>query len=117
MTIAVYSKPGCVQCTATTRALSARGLSFQVIDLTLDDAAFARVSEMGYRQVPVVVAGDAFAAHPHGLAPVQAAFDAASKTDWPMELTPSLFGVTVPEGAAIVVALSVIYADPVASLS
>ena len=58
MTIAVYSKPGCVQCTATTRALSARGPSFQVIDLTLDDAAFARVSEMGYRQVPVVVAGD-----------------------------------------------------------
>lgn len=65
----------------------------------------------------VVVAGDAFAAHPDGLAPVQAAFDAASKTDWPMELTPSLFGVTVPEGAAIVVALSVIYADPVASLA
>ncbi|WP_040517806.1 ROK family transcriptional regulator [Gordonia aichiensis] len=65
----------------------------------------------------VVVAGDAFAAHPRGLAPVQAAFDAASKTRWPMELMPSLFGVTVPEGAAIVVALSVIYADPVASLA
>lgn len=65
----------------------------------------------------ITVAGDAFAAHPHGLAPVQAAFDAASAAPWPLELAPSLFGVTVPEGAAIVVALSVIYADPVAALT
>ena len=39
MTITVYSKPACVQCTATTRALEARGLDYQVIDLTEDDAA------------------------------------------------------------------------------
>lgn len=58
MTITVYSKPACVQCTATTRALEARGIDYQVIDLTQDDAAFAHVSELGYRQVPVVVAGD-----------------------------------------------------------
>ena len=58
MTITVYSKPACVQCTATTRALEARGLSFDVIDLTADDAAFSHVSDLGYRQVPVVVAGD-----------------------------------------------------------
>lgn len=59
MTITVYSKPACVQCTATTRALEARGLDYDVIDLTMDDGAFARVNEMGYRQVPVVVAGEA----------------------------------------------------------
>lgn len=58
MTITVYSKPACVQCTATTRALAARGLDFQVIDLTQDEAAFSRVSDLGYRQVPVVVAGE-----------------------------------------------------------
>lgn len=58
MTITVYSKPACVQCAATTRALEARGLSFDVIDLTQDDAAFSRVSDLGYRQAPVVVAGD-----------------------------------------------------------
>ncbi|MCC5969264.1 MAG: glutaredoxin-like protein NrdH [Pararhodobacter sp.] len=57
MTITVYSKPACVQCTATTRALTARGLDFEVIDLTLDDAALSQVTEMGYRQAPVVVAG------------------------------------------------------------
>ncbi len=58
MTITVYSKPACVQCTATTRALSARGLDYRVIDLTEDEAAFARVTELGYRQVPVVIAGE-----------------------------------------------------------
>lgn len=59
MSITVYSKPACVQCTATTRALAARGLDYQVVDLTLDDDALSHVTELGYRQVPVVVAGDA----------------------------------------------------------
>ena len=58
MSITVYSKPACVQCTATTRALEARGLDYQVIDLTEDDDAMTQVSELGYRQVPVVIAGE-----------------------------------------------------------
>ena len=59
MTITVYSKPACVQCTATTRALDARGLSYDVIDLTEDAAAMEYVTALGYRQAPVVIAGDA----------------------------------------------------------
>ena len=59
MTIIVYSKPACVQCTATTRALDARGLTYDVIDLTEDTAAMERVTALGYRQAPVVIAGDA----------------------------------------------------------
>ncbi|MDX5357235.1 MAG: glutaredoxin-like protein NrdH [Rhodobacterales bacterium] len=59
MTITVYSKPACVQCTATTRALDARGLSYSVIDLTEDSDAMEMVMSMGYRQAPVVVAGEA----------------------------------------------------------
>jgi len=58
MTITVYSKPACVQCTATTRALDAKGLSYDVIDLTQDDVAMEMVTALGYRQAPVVVAGD-----------------------------------------------------------
>ncbi len=58
MTITVYSRPACVQCTATTRALQARGLDFELIDLSEDDAAMSRVTELGYRQVPVVIAGE-----------------------------------------------------------
>ncbi|THH38644.1 glutaredoxin-like protein NrdH [Aliishimia ponticola] len=58
MSITVYSKPACVQCTATTRALDAKGLSYDVVDLTEDADALARVTELGYRQAPVVIAGD-----------------------------------------------------------
>lgn len=58
MSITVYSKPACVQCTATTRALSAKGLDFELVDLTQDDEAMARVTALGYRQAPVVMAGD-----------------------------------------------------------
>lgn len=58
MNITVYSKPACVQCTATTRALEARGVHYKVIDLTKNNEAFDHVSELGYRQAPVVIAGD-----------------------------------------------------------
>ena len=51
MTITVYSKPACMQCTATTRALDMRGLDYRVIDLTQDADAMNDVTEMGYRQV------------------------------------------------------------------
>lgn len=57
MTITVYSKPACVQCTATTRALDRQGLDYHVVDVSEDADAFALVQGLGYRQVPVVVAG------------------------------------------------------------
>ncbi|WP_108484354.1 glutaredoxin-like protein NrdH [Oceaniglobus ichthyenteri] len=59
MNIIVYSKPACVQCTATTRALDLRGLDYRVIDLTQDANAMQEVAAMGYRQAPVVVADGA----------------------------------------------------------
>ncbi|MEP1766904.1 MAG: glutaredoxin-like protein NrdH [Sulfitobacter sp.] len=58
MTITVFSKPACVQCTATTRALDARNLSYNVIDITEDADAMAKVQSLGYRQVPVVMSGE-----------------------------------------------------------
>lgn len=62
----------------------------------------------------VIVAGAAFAAHPRGLAPVQAAFDTASAVGWPVEIAPTRFGAHVTEAAPIAVALSAVYADPLA---
>lgn len=55
MTITVYSKPGCVQCNATTRALEARHIGFNLVDLTADAEAMAFIMSLGYRQAPVVV--------------------------------------------------------------
>lgn len=57
-TITVYSKPACVQCTATTRAMDAKGIDYIVVDLTEDAAAMEKVTDLGYRQAPVVIAGD-----------------------------------------------------------
>jgi glutaredoxin-like protein NrdH len=58
MTITVYSKPACVQCTATTRALDRKGIEYTVVDISEDADAYAMVEGLGYRQVPVVVAGE-----------------------------------------------------------
>ncbi len=56
--ITVYSKPSCVQCTATYRALDKLGLDYEVIDLAEDEAALLEVMALGYQQVPVVVDGE-----------------------------------------------------------
>jgi len=58
MTIQVFSKPSCVQCTATYRALDKFGLEYEVIDLAEDEAALTEILAMGYQQVPVVIDGD-----------------------------------------------------------
>ena len=58
MTITVYSKPSCPQCEATYRAMDKKGLTYQVVDLTQDAAAFEMVQGLGYMQAPVVIAGD-----------------------------------------------------------
>lgn len=55
MTITVYSKPSCVQCDATKRALNKASIPFDVVDITEDDDALEHVKSMGYAQAPVVV--------------------------------------------------------------
>lgn len=57
--LTVYSKPSCVQCTATYRALDAKGIEYEVVDLTTNPAALEYVmEELGYSAAPVVVASD-----------------------------------------------------------
>ncbi|MBP2384455.1 glutaredoxin-like protein NrdH [Brachybacterium sacelli] len=56
MAITVYSKPHCVQCDATKRALNKAGIAYDVIDLTEDADALVTVQSLGYVQAPVVVA-------------------------------------------------------------
>jgi len=58
MTITVYSKPACVQCIATTRAMDRQGIDYTVVDVSTDSDAFDLVQGLGYRQVPVVIAGE-----------------------------------------------------------
>ena len=57
MAITVYSKPNCVQCNATYRALDKAGLDYRTVDVSVDDEALNRVKSLGYAQAPVVVVG------------------------------------------------------------
>ena len=56
--ITVYSKPACVQCTATTRELDRKGIPYEYVDLTKDIQAMTKVRDMGYMSAPVVITED-----------------------------------------------------------
>ncbi|ACC40090.1 MULTISPECIES: redoxin NrdH [Mycobacterium] len=58
MTITVYTKPACVQCSATYKALDKQGIDYDKVDISLDPEARDYVMALGYLQAPVVVAGD-----------------------------------------------------------
>ena len=58
MAITIYSKPNCVQCSATYRALDKAGLVYRTVDVALDVEALEQVRALGYAQAPVVVAGE-----------------------------------------------------------
>jgi glutaredoxin-like protein NrdH len=58
MSITVYTKPACVQCNATYKALDKQGLTYEVVDITEVDEARDYVMALGYSSAPVVVAGE-----------------------------------------------------------
>lgn len=58
MDVTVYSKPNCVQCDATKRALNKAGIAYDVIDFTEDDDARATAVSLGYLQAPVVITSE-----------------------------------------------------------
>ena len=57
-TLTVYTKPNCVQCTATFKALDKAGITYVKVDISVDAEARDYVMALGYLQAPVVVAGD-----------------------------------------------------------
>jgi len=56
-TIIVYTKPACVQCNATYKALDKAGIAYEKVDISTDDEAREYVLALGYLQAPVVVTG------------------------------------------------------------
>lgn len=59
MSVTVYSKPSCVQCTATYRGLDNKGVEYDVVDTSVDENALSYVKdELGYLAAPVVVIRD-----------------------------------------------------------
>lgn len=54
MTVTVYTKTSCVQCSATIRQLVKEGISYTTVDVATDDTARRFIANLGYKQVPVV---------------------------------------------------------------
>lgn len=50
----VYTKPSCVQCNATYRALDKKGIAYSSTDISVDAQALEDLKEMGFQQAPVV---------------------------------------------------------------
>lgn len=57
-TATMYSKPGCMQCRQTAKEFEKQGIDLDIVDLTQDVEAMAKVTGLGYRNVPVIVASD-----------------------------------------------------------
>lgn len=55
MTVTVYSKPSCVQCTRTYKVLDKKGIAYTSVDIMQDAEALERIKTLGYQQAPVVV--------------------------------------------------------------
>lgn len=53
-TFTVYTKPNCVQCTATFKALDKAGITYAKVDISVDAEARDYVMALGYLQAPVV---------------------------------------------------------------
>lgn len=56
--VTLFTKPGCVQCVATYRKLTTKGVAFETVDISVNEEALEFVKSLGYSQVPVVVVGD-----------------------------------------------------------
>ena len=55
MSITVYTKPQCVQCGATIKALDKAGITYELVDITTDADARDYIMALGHLQAPVIV--------------------------------------------------------------
>ena len=59
MAVTVYTKPSCVQCNATYRALDKAGIEYNKIDITIDPSVYTYLTDvLEASQAPVVVVSD-----------------------------------------------------------
>lgn len=51
----VYTKNGCVGCTATIRKLDEKGIQYKVKNVDTDEQARDKIMALGFMQMPVVI--------------------------------------------------------------
>ncbi len=62
MRIIIYTRNDCVQCHATRRAMESRGLALEMVNVDQQPDAADNSARAGFRQLPVVIAGELRAA-------------------------------------------------------
>ncbi|HHA1215981.1 TPA: glutaredoxin-like protein NrdH [Enterobacter kobei] len=58
MSIIIYTRNNCVQCHATKRAMESRGMVFEMVNIDQQPEAAETLRVQGFRQLPVVIAGE-----------------------------------------------------------
>lgn len=58
MRITIYTRNNCLQCHATKRAMDSRGFTFDTVNLDQHPEAAEALRAEGFRQLPVVIAGE-----------------------------------------------------------
>jgi glutaredoxin-like protein NrdH len=58
MTVVVYSTQKCGQCKMTYKDLERHNVNYEVIDVSGDENMMGKLREMGFKQFPVVMAGE-----------------------------------------------------------
>ena len=56
--IVLYTMPDCVKCDATKKYLDKDNINYSTVDISLSKEAYELVSSLGYKQAPVIIAGD-----------------------------------------------------------
>lgn len=58
MKIKIFSAPHCIACDSTKLFLRKAAVGYTEIDVTKDESALDQCKQMGYSELPVVVAGE-----------------------------------------------------------
>jgi glutaredoxin-like protein NrdH len=55
MAVIVYTLPDCIQCDMTKKYLDKNKIEYSTVNMNEDKEASEKVSELGYKQAPVVI--------------------------------------------------------------
>ena len=56
--VTVYGTTTCMPCRSTKKHLEKKGVAFDFVDVSTNEAAHAKITSLGYQSVPVIVTTD-----------------------------------------------------------
>lgn len=60
MEVTVYTKPGCMQCRATTNLMDRNGIEYELVDISNKPGVIERFMREGHKNLPVVAVHKAY---------------------------------------------------------